>query len=188
MKKQFLKSAYIIYFSLSSIITLTNCESEKDVEKVTFLQKIVLNAEDSLDGTIRKKGDAHGGEYYSHTDSIYRYGMGMVFKIDDSLREKDIRVCIDLWARTNKLNSNQSIAVALHDDENLIQWAAFYLDKKMNDANKWIHIKDSLVISGSLINRSGLEIRIFPYNSPSNSFLDTDDIEITLKKIETKSI
>lgn len=168
---------------------LTSCSSEpKEVEKLTFLQTVTLTAEDATDKySIVQGGDAHSGQFFSRTDSAVHYGMGPVFTIPDSLLQKDIRVCVDMWVRSSDPAAKQAYAVALHNGGDVLSWTELDMSKYIKTPNTWVNIKDSITVPGGLITKPGMVIKSFAFNPTGKGILDSDDISLTYKKVE-KSI
>lgn len=168
----------------SAVIFITSCSPPKPVTKVTFLEKIVVDNEDTTDGIPKFKGEPHGGTYYSHTDSLNTYGSGTRFMIADSLVQKDIKVKINMWARQGAVGGENQFAVALQSGDSVLNWDAIKIEKHIGEPNKWINIKDSVIFPYYLINRKGLSIKMFSFNPKGKPYFDTDDVEILLEKSE----
>ena len=183
MKKSILKLVGIICLSITGLIT-PSCEGTTEIEKVTFLEKRVLDAEDTVSRSAMVQGDAHSGKYFSRTSGANQYGMGTVFKITDSLVGKDLRVCVDFWVRTNNSQPQQSFAVALHDGDNVISWNEIMINKKQIPINQWVNVKDSITIPAYLISKAGLNVIAYPFNPKGIAVFDTDDITLIFKKLE----
>ncbi len=169
---------------VSAIVLMISCEGTTEVEKLTFLEKRVLDAEDSVSRSAMVQGGAHSGQYFSRTGVNNQYGMGTVFTINDSLVGKSIWVYVDLWVRTNNLQSQQSFAVALHDGDVVTSWNEIIINKKPIAVNQWVNVKDSVMLPGNLITKAGLNIIAYPFNPKGIAVFDTDDITLTFKKSE----
>lgn len=169
-------------------LVFTSCSEPMEVEKVTLLEKRAFTAEDSLiDQYSRIRGDGHSGSYFSRTDSTNLYGIGTIYSINDTNINSDLRVCVDLWARTNIIDPGFIYAVSLQEGDKVISWQQLDVLKQLPTPNKWTNVKDSITFSGSLINKPGLIIKAFAYN-PNNAsktlVFDGDDLEISFKKVE----
>jgi len=169
-------------------LVFTSCSEPKEVEKVTFLEKRVFTGEDSLiDTYVRTKGDAHSGSYFSRTDSVYQYGMGTVVTVNDTNLNKDLRVNLNFWVRTNPIpDSRYSMAVALHDGDQVVFWQEVLVSDIVKEGNKWVNIIDSVTVPGNLINKPGLVLKTFAFNNinkTKNGVYDCDDLNITYKTI-----
>ncbi|MCD6019666.1 MAG: hypothetical protein K0S53_2787 [Bacteroidetes bacterium] len=163
---------------------IVSCSPPKPVTKITFLEKISVNNEDTTDGSLKFKGDPHSGTYYSHTDSAYMYGNGTIFMIADSLVEKELKVKVNMWARQGDVGGENQFAIALQKGDSILNWSAVEFKKHINESNKWVNVKDSVVFPNFLIKEKGLSIKMYSFNPKGKPYLDTDDIEIVIEKSE----
>lgn len=170
------------------IIVFFSCSPPKEIEEATLLKEIVVTNEDTTDGSAKFTGDAHSGKYFSHTDSAVKYGSTSVYYIPDSLLQKTIRVKVDMWVKAGDLNQKNQFAVSLENsaDNSIVNWDQIVVFKHLTETNKWINVKDSVTIPGNTINKMGLLIKFFPFNSEGTSYMDVDDIKISLYKVEKK--
>lgn len=170
---------------IGATVYFVSCAPSQEVEKLTFLQKIQITNEDTTDGSQKFQGDAHGGKYFSHTDSISgQYGSGTNFVIPDSLLKKTLRVKVNVWVKQGDFNEKNQFAVSLEDNEGAVLWQAISFKNHITEINKWINVNDSITIPGDLINKSGLLIKMFPYNPETTSYLDVDDEEVSIYKVD----
>lgn len=170
-----------------SNFVFTSCSEPKEVEKVTFLEKRVFTGEDSLIDTYpRTKGEAHSGNYFSRTDSVYQYGMGTFIQVNDTNINKDHRINVNFWARTNVVDKRFSVAIALHDGDNVVFWQEVEASNYVKEPNKWINIIDSVTVPANLINKPGLILKTFAFNKNNQAktiVYDCDDLEVTYKTV-----
>lgn len=184
-KKMKAKRLSIVLVSVIGCITIfTLCSPPKPVTKITFLEKIVINNEDTTDGHIKYEGDAHGGKYFYHTDSVSMYGPGTRFMIADSLVHKELIVKINMWARQGAAGGENQFAVALQKGDSIYNWTAVKIDKFVTEGNKWTNIQDSIIFPGDLIKENGMSFKIFSFNPLGKPYFDADDIEIIIEKSE----
>jgi hypothetical protein len=168
-------------------LVFTSCSEPKEVEKVTFLEKRVFTGEDSLIDTYpRTKGDAHSGSYFSRTDSVYQYGMGTFIQVNDTNLNKDHRVNVNFWAKTNLVDKRFSVAIALHDGDNVVFWQEVEASNYVKEPNKWVNIIDSVTVPANLVNKPGLILKTFAFNKNNQAktiVFDCDDLEVTYKTV-----
>ncbi len=187
MKKVIVFTAKTVLLSLS--LFFASCSQPTEVEKITFLEKRVFTGEDSvIDQYLREKGDAHGGSFFSRTDSARTYGIGTMYFINDTTLNKDLRVKMNMWVRSNVPAPGVSYAVALHDGDNVIGWYEIKMDKHVAEPNKWINITDSVTIPGTLITKPGLLVKTFTFNTTKNVVLDGDDLELNFSTVRKEFI
>lgn len=183
MKKNINNILPILIISISLQI-ISSCSPPETIEKKTLLHKVVLDNEDTIASAPRYNDNAHGGKYYSHTDSLNPYGAGNLYSIPDSLLNNDIRVNINIWARQGDFNDGNQMAISLEEGSNIIQWGGISFTNHINETKKWINVVDSFTFPASLINKKGLVIKVFPYNPGGTSYMDVDDAEVLIYKMD----
>ena len=184
MKKNKFKLAKHVLV-LSTGILFTFCAPPNEVEKITFLEKTVLNAEETEAHPTKREGDAHSGKAYWKVDSANIYGLNYIFQINDSLKQKDIRVKLNAWVRVGDLTNDQKYAVSLEDGTgNMINWSEINFRSHIAEPGKWINVLDSVTIPGNLISSTGMVLKTFSFNPNSKSFLDCDDVELSFYKVD----
>ena len=169
-------------------IAFTSCSTPEEIEEATLISKMTINNEDTTDGYQKYTGDAHGGKYYSHTDSAAMYGCGTVFNIPDSLVQKTVRVKVNMWVKQGDTNPKNQFAVSLEAPGTIIKWSQIDTQKHITEMNKWVNVIDSVTIPGDMINKSGLILKMFALNPDGTSYMDVDDVDISVYKIETKEV
>jgi hypothetical protein len=185
------KRSLVLHLSLIGLISiLFSCSPPQEVEVSTLLKEINISNEDTTDGSAKFTGDAHGGKYFSHTDSANKYGSTSVYNIPDSLLQKTIRVKVDMWVKAGDLNQKNQFAVSLENpaDNSIVKWDQIVIYKHLSETGKWVNVKDSVNIPGEAINKMGLLIKFFPFNAEGTSYMDVDDIKISVCKIDKKMI
>jgi hypothetical protein len=166
-------------------ISVISCSSPTEVEKTTLIHKISISNEDTTDGSQKYTVDPHSGKFCAHTDSLEHYGSGVVFTIPDSLIQKSIRVKVNTWIKQSASSPKNQYAVSLEaPDRTIIQWNGIVTDRHVSEFNKWVNLNDSITIPADLINKSGLNLRMFPYNPEGKTSMDIDDTEISIYKVE----
>jgi len=170
-------------------LVFTSCSEPKEVEKITFLEKRMFTAEDStIDVYYREKGGAHGGNYFSRTDSSRNYGIGTVYNVNDTTLNKDLRVKINFWARSNQPTPACVYAISLQDGDNIVSWNEIKLDKYITEGNKWINIIDSVTIPGNLVSKPGMIVKTFTFNTQKNIVFDGDDLELNFSNVRKEMV
>jgi len=183
MKKKLINLSSLFIISVISLF-LSSCSEKKEVEVVTCLEKRYYTAEDSIiDLYPREKGEAHNGNYFSRTDSSRNFGIGTTFSINDTCINKDLRIKMNIWVRSNQSSPQAVYAIYLQDGEKVISWNEIKFDKYIKEINKWININDSITIPASLINKPGMILKTFTYNTQKQLVVDSDDLELTFSTI-----
>jgi hypothetical protein len=183
----------IKFSSLAAIafitISVVSCSPPEEVEQATLISKMTVSNEDTTDGLPKTAGDAHGGKYFSHTDNANMYGCGTVYNLPDSLVQKTIRVKVNMWVRQGDSNPKNQFAVSLEaPDKTIIKWSEIDTQKHVAEMNKWVNVIDSVTIPGDMINKAGLILKMFAYNPEGTSYMDVDDVDISVYKVEKKII
>lgn len=180
--------ASIVTLMMGAVLLMSSCSEPKEVEKYTFIEKLVFSGEDSIkDQYLRTKGDAHGGLYFSRTDSTNQYGIGTVLTVNDTNLNKDLRVKVNLWCRANLIEPGYSFAVCVVDGDKMAQWQEIDVRKQLKSVNTWTNITDSVTFPAAILNKPGLLLKAFAFNpnNPAKSIVfDGDDLELSFKKVE----
>lgn len=171
-------------------IAAISCSTPHEVEELTFINKITISNEDTTDGSQKFKGDAHGGQYFSHTDTASgMYGSSVTYSIPDSLVQKDVRVKVNMWVKQGDFNGKNQFAVSLESpDKGIILWSQIVFQNHVKETNKWINVIDSVTVPGSSIDKPGYVLKMFPFNPEQTSYMDTDDTEISIFKVVKKMV
>ncbi len=173
------KTAFIFLF----IILFVACGFFEN-EKETLLEKKLFDLE-STDGAKRIEGDAHSGKYFSRADSVDVYGVGTIYTIPDSLINKTIRVKFNGWVRLGDYKSDKKYAFSLEDGKNTImEWVQLDFRDYIDEPNEWVHVEDDVLFPAVFIEKPGMIIKTYSYNSSGKSTLDCDDVELSFFKVE----
>jgi hypothetical protein len=163
---------------------LVACSGPEEKEVVNLVEKRTLMAEDSLETAYRRtKGDAHGGNYFSRTDSIDNYGLGTVFQINDSLLSQDIKIKVNFWGRVNTPGTGCLYVLSLNDGENTVSWNQIDITNRITEANKWVNVVDSVTIPGNLVSKTGLRLSAYSFNTNKGVVFDVDDLELSIYSV-----
>jgi hypothetical protein len=158
--------------------------SKPESDKFITVSKHFFDLEDSTFSN-KIKGDAHTGDYFSRADSTCFYGVGTIFTIPDSLINKNIYIKLNAWARIGDLSFDKKYAMSLEDTlGNCIHWTCINLKKHVKELSKWTQVSDSVMFSGTLLNKTGLLIKTYSFNPDGKSTLDCDDVELTFSILE----
>ncbi len=170
-------------------VTFISCSTPEEVEQATLISKLTMSNEDSTNGYPRFTGDAHGGKYFSHTDKGLQYGNGVVYNVPDSLIQKDIRIKVNMWVKQGDANPKNQFSFAVQAPTGeMLNWSEIRTQKYINETNKWININDSVTIPGTAVNKAGLIIKMFSFNPEGTSYMDVDDAEMSVYKVEKKLV
>lgn len=174
-----------IAFVAASVVS---CSPPEEVEQATLISKMTVSNEDTTSTEPRTAGDAHGGKYFTHTDKENPYGSGIVYSVPDSLIQKDVRIKVNMWVRQGDTNPKNQFALALQAGNDMVLWSEIRTQKYVTEVNKWTNINDSVTIPGNVMNKAGLIIKMFPFNAEGTSYMDVDDVDISVYKVEKKTI
>lgn len=189
MEKVLRSTVKIVLFIFLGGIVIASCSEPKEVEKITFLEKRVFTAEDSIVDLYRRtQGEAHGGTFFSRADTTNQYGIGTVYAINDTSVNKDLRVKMNLWIRSNQVSPACVYAIALHDGDKIVSWNEIKLDRFVNEPNKWINVVDSVTITGNFIDKPGLIVKTFTYNTQKQVVFDADDLELNFYSVKKEVV
>jgi len=184
-----MKKNYFKIISQTLVVTVglvfTFCAPPVEVEKSNLLEKVVLNAEDTIAHPSKREGDAHSGKSYWRVDSNGVYGLVYIYQINDTLIQEDMKVKINTWVRVGALNHDQKYAISIEDGKGTaLNWSEINFRSHVGETNKWVNVIDSVIIPANIINLPGMVLKTFSYNPDAKSFLDCDDTELSFYNVE----
>lgn len=171
-----------------STFFLSSCGDggEEEKEIITTIATLNATAEDTLvDPPTRVEAPAHGGKFVFRNDSMHDFAGGQVIYLNDSLMNSTLRVVVDYWTKSSNPMKGDGFAAAFQTETEMIQWFNFDLIYYGAKPNEWVHIKDSITITPEMYNKPGVLFKFFSYCPNKKAIVDSDDITITVKKIET---
>ncbi len=174
---------YIKYLFL--VIMISSCKKPVH-EKLTPIASWNLDFENES-AYNRTKGNAHSGNYFSHADKNSPYTGDVIYKLPDSLKKHFVRVCMDVYAKIGGRRFGQSLVVSLQRKGELLYWETFDINTHTFSKEKWVHIVDSSQFFYDIPNSEEVELKVFGFSSYKKSYLDIDDMHVTLKKVERLS-
>jgi len=166
----------LIIYSFSGIsqnhVYLNNLEDE-DIEGNWF----GLNTIDSI--------SAHSGLYYSKTDSLVHYGLGIEQEFPDDLVRKNTMVLISGYVKSNTKNNRAMFVGTLISDTETLLWKGIPLAPIFKDENTWFHFSDSVLIPTSLTVDS--KIKAYLWNQDKTVTTGIDDLRFEFKAFDNPS-
>lgn len=181
-----MKTKKILFASLSlSVMFWASCSEPKEVEKLTVLNTISLNAEDTLnDNHSRVEGIGHSGKFAFRTDSNNQYAATTIVPIPDSLANKGVRIILNFWIKTTNPLKGDGFAAAYQDNNTMFLYSSYEAINYGAKPNEWLNIVDSITIKATDNNKPGRFFKLFAFNPNRKAQVDYDDISFTLKKID----
>lgn len=182
-----MKTNKILFISLSlSALFLASCKGElKEVEHVTVLSTINMDAEDTLvDNHSRVQGIGHLGQFAFRTDTINEYAATTIVKIPDSLANKGVRLVLNFWIKTSNPLKGDGFAAAYQDEKEMFLYTSFEAVNYGAKPNEWLNIVDSITIKAADNTKPGRFFKLFAFNPNRKAQVDYDDIKLTLKKVD----
>ncbi len=154
-------------------------------ERHSIITKIHIDFEDSTVSIKKLEGDAREGKYFSRADEEDQFTGTIVFTIPDSLLGENIRIISDCYLRCGEKYAGHCFVAAVQKKDSLFYWSAIINADDFNaESNEWTHVTDSTQVPSDKTSVKGSEIRLFGFNGGARSYMDIDNINITLKKIE----
>lgn len=181
-----MKAQKILFLSLTfGMLFLASCKAPSEVEKVTVLENISLNAEDTLvDNHSRVQGIGHAGQFAFRTDSTNEYAATTIINIPDSLVNKGVRLVLNFWIKTTNPLKGDGFAAAYQDNNEMFLYTSFEAVNYGAKPNEWLNIVDSITIKAADNTKPGRFFKLFAFNPNRKAQVDYDDINFTLKKVD----
>lgn len=152
---------------------------------------IVFSAQKSMeDSTVFQRcddGGAKNGKYFTRVDSVNQYGEGIFYPLPDSLNYRNLRLVVSAWVRTSDAAQEKMIGASINDGQSnaILKWFDCKPANKNIELNTWTFITDSFAIDEKLNSVSGILLKVFPYNANGKGKMDVDDLQISLKTVDT---
>lgn len=166
----------------STLAVFLACDEVSD--NSVIIEKINFNLENRVMGENSKtEGDAHSGQFFSRINDLNPFGIGYTLSVPKSATNKNIKIIIEGWARTNIAQSKATIVVSLNQRDSLLSWNPIWINGSITEPNKWCFFKDSMLLPSAPKGTHITSVNVFGYlnNSPHENF-DVDDFIITFKE------
>ncbi|NTW31917.1 MAG: hypothetical protein HGB12_04725 [Bacteroidetes bacterium] len=151
-----------------SIVTLTYFN---DLEKDYYDQEW-------MNLSTKTTGEGLSGKYFSRTNSNNPYGLGYGTVIPSQLTGKNFWLHTNCYCRTDISDISSSIVISVTRGDSTIFWKGITIKNKLNNLNKWIQIKDSVLLPASLPADSKISIYLWSYGIGNT---DIDDFKISFE-------
>ena len=131
-------------------------------------------------------GNAYSGDYFSRTDSIIPYGLGIEEKFPQDVAGKNVYLKISGFTRSNIKNNNAIYVVTVINKSGETKlWKGIYLSGVLEDSDNWHFFSDSIKIPADQT-RSNV-IKAYLWNQNKNSTTDIDDLSFEFIPITNPS-
>jgi hypothetical protein len=162
------------------IIAFCSCEKPYREEfQVAISQKVDFEDPKEMN---RVKGDAYEGNYYTHCEGKTPFSGGFHCKIPDSLTNCFLRFNVDFQFRKGGRNFGQAVVISMQTPERVVFWHTFDIVNYPAKKNEWAFASDSTQVYMDQ-SWANADFRVFGYDTYHKSFLDLDNLHITIKKV-----
>ena len=161
---------FIVYFIFFSLALLYSTIVQSQVYFNT-LEEIAVEGNWIGINTVNS-GYAYSGSYYSLTDSINPYGLGLEQEFPDELLYNNIMVLISGYVRSDVTSNNALFVLSIVRNNETIFWKGISLASVLKDKNTWYYFSDSLLVPGSLTSQSKLKAYLWNQNSATKTAID----------------
>ncbi len=122
---------------------------------------------------------AYSGAYYSLTDSINPYGLGIEQEFPVAIFHANTMVHISGYVRSNLMSNNALFVISIVRDNETIFWKGISLASVLKDKDIWYYFSDSLLVPGTLTSQSKLKAYLWNQNNAAKTGID--DLRIEFK-------
>jgi hypothetical protein len=127
-------------------------------------------------------GNAFSGIYFSKTDSITPYGLGIEQSFPIDVINKNTIVVFKGYVKSNNVNNDALYVITLVDDNNsTLLWKGIGLSSVMYEKDNWYQFMDSIIIPANLTERT--KLKAYLWNQNKKSITSIDDLEIEFKPL-----
>ena len=119
---------------------------------------------------------AYSGLYYSKTDSLSPYGLGIEQDFPDELVRKNTMVIISGYVRSNIKNNRALFVITLIGGMETLLWKGIPLAPVFVNENIWYYFSDSILVPANLTIES--KLKAYLWNQDRNATTGIDDLRI----------
>ncbi len=124
-------------------------------------------------------GYAYSGHYYSKTDSLNPYGLGIEQQFPNELYHTNTMLFISGYIKSNVKNNHALYVVTLTAGDETLFWKGIPLAPIFKNENIWYYFSDSILVPGNLTAKSKLKAYLWNQNRTSTTGID--DLKIEFK-------
>ncbi len=121
----------------------------------------------------------YSGFYYSKTDSIMPYGLGIEQPFPDELSHNNTMVIISGWVKSNKKNNNALFVITIVQGNETFLWKGIPLANIIQDKDIWHYFSDSILIPADLTAKS--KLKAYLWNQDKAATTGIDDLRIEFR-------
>ncbi len=125
---------------------------------------------------------AYSGNYFSKTDSLKPYGLGIEQLFPTELIRKNTMVKISGYVKSNVVNNNALFVVTLINNGETLLWKGIPLAPVFVDKNTWYHFSDSILIPANHTVDS--KLKAYLWNQDKIAVTGIDDLKFEFKAIK----
>ena len=125
---------------------------------------------------------AYSGFYFSKTDSLKPYGLGIEQSFPNDLTRKNTMIKISGYVKSNTTNNRAMFVITLMNNGETLLWKGIPLAPVFTDENTWHHFSDSILIPASLT--VGSKIKAYLWNQDKSVVTGIDDLRIEFKAFD----
>lgn len=163
------------------ILLLQSCEKPY-YDELKTVQTWHLSYEDPSHIQKGSLARPFAGKGFNRINKDRKYGDDLFYVLPDSLNEKDIRICIDGYLRSEELRTSNTIAISL-DKEGTVHWQCFWLKDVFADTGVWTHWCDSTQLPVDINRVKGARLAVSAVSFGKGKYFDLDEMKVTLKLV-----
>ena len=122
---------------------------------------------------------AYSGLYYSKTDSLSPYGLGIEQDFPDELVRKNTMVLISGYVKSNIKNNRALFVITVIGGMETFLWKGIPLAPVFVDEDIWYYFSDSILVPANLTVES--KLKAYLWNQDRNATTGIDDLRIEFK-------
>ena len=127
-------------------------------------------------------GYSHSGSYYSLTDSLQPYGLGLEMFFPEERRGKNTILQVEGWVKSELENAHSFFVLTLLMDGKQVFWKGIPLSPILKEKNQWFRFYDSISIPSNITSKG--KIKAFLWNAGKRQKVGLDDLKLTFSQKE----
>lgn len=125
---------------------------------------------------------AYSGLYYSKTDSLKPYGLGIEQQLPDALARTNTMVLLSGYVKSNEKNNNALFVATIVAENETNLWKGIPLAPIFKDEHNWYYFSDSILVPANLTFKS--KLKAYLWNQDRTATTGIDDLRIEFRAFD----
>ena len=125
---------------------------------------------------------AYSGTYYSKTDSLNPYGLGIEQRFPNDLHRTNTMLTISGYVKSNLKNNHALYVMTLTNGKETLLWKGIPLAPIFKEKDIWYYFSDSILVPANLTSNS--KLKAYLWNQDKSATTGIDNLKIEFKTFD----